>query len=225
MFAGSMNWSYKLLCMLCIHVSPYNLNIQHHAKLLTAGCVYGCTLLTVSVFLPSLIFSVHCRAKTLSCISQTALMFCVCHVLFNSIHSVDVLGMHDTDEGCNSFAPNGMPEPLTVCKAARRKELGIADHYIHMLLLHILASIIQHLTPQHRLLVCQQAAKTTLSIATAFLLFFVFIAVNNDVYSSSTLGFCGLFFVGEICGLCVLFLDRTIQIISLHCAEYWASKL
>lgn len=223
MFACSMNWSYKLLCMLCIHVSPYNLNIQHHAKLLTGCCVYGCTLLTLSVFLPSLIFSVHCRAETSSFMSQTALMFCVCHVLFNHIHSIDA--MSHGDQGCNGFAPSDMPERLTTCNAALKKELGIADHYIHMLLLHILPSIIQRITPKHRFLVCQEAAKTTLTIATAFLLLFVFIAVNNDVYSSSTLGFCGLFFVGEICGFCVLLLDRTIAMISQNCAEYWVCKL
>ena len=67
------------------------------------------------------------------------------------------------------------------CQPAHNKELGIADHCIQMLVLRILVSIIQNLDPPYRLIVCEQAAKTVLTIVTDILLIFVFVGSGTAV--------------------------------------------
>ena len=84
-YAHGMPWPLKVVCLLCMWVHPYELNMDRHSKDVVHACVVCVTAVLLACMLPACVYSVINRHKTNRLICQCLMLQCVCIGFFNAI--------------------------------------------------------------------------------------------------------------------------------------------
>ena len=193
-YAHGMPWPWKVLCLLCLWVHPYDLNMDKHSKDVVQTCVFCVTAVLLACMLPACCYSVINRHKTNRLICQCLMLQCICIACFEAITML------------------------------RRESKWLNFKHVYMLLMYQCYCLAKQLKFKTTTLPWQNSVRFVCwSMFIALLLCTLLLTTRQNAYISIT-GLLSIVFVGELASLSVIVVNRALEGIANEYESFFFSS-